>query len=73
MEKRPHHDEPRTDVPTSADDAPRRTLFDAPPPEVPGDVFDRQRVMVSWQQKKACHLSPPPPSFSEPGLEAERG
>jgi len=35
-------------------DAPvRQSILDAPPPEVPGDVFDRQRVMVAWPQKKA--------------------
>ena len=43
--------EPRTDVPAGEGPV-RRSLFDVPPPEVPGDVFDRQRVMVSWQQKK---------------------
>lgn len=30
----------------------RRSLFESPPPEVAGDVFDRQRVMVSWNQKQ---------------------
>ncbi|KAL6060897.1 NEDD8-activating protein uba3 [Balamuthia mandrillaris] len=30
----------------------RKDLGEAPPPEVPGDVFDRQRVMVDWDQAK---------------------
>jgi molybdopterin/thiamine biosynthesis adenylyltransferase len=39
-------------VPPSADAPVRQSILDAPPPEVPGDVFDRQRVMVAWPQKK---------------------
>jgi hypothetical protein len=55
MEEKPEEgrEQPRTNVP-SADGPVRRSLFDVPPPEVPGDVFDRQRVMVSWQQKKVA-------------------
>jgi hypothetical protein len=52
-EKQEERQQPRTDVP-SGDGPVRRSLFEVPPPEVPGDVFDRQRVMVSWQQKKVA-------------------
>jgi molybdopterin/thiamine biosynthesis adenylyltransferase len=30
---------------------PRTSLTDPPPPEIAGDVFDRQRVMVNWNQQ----------------------
>ncbi len=42
----------------------RTSLFDDVPEEVEGDHFDRQRVMVSWNQRKVKYKHPDSPSLS---------